>query len=231
MTTATTTWTGDNQAYLATSLRRLRRLIAQDEQPAPDDDCDLDDLAARMARPPSLLALTAAFGLSAFERDLLLMCAGLELDADFAVAVCGTGDASAPARPTFGSALAVLPGGHWSALAPSAPLRRWRLLELDVPGLLTHAPLRAAERVVHFLAGVQTVDAELEGVVTVEECRPEPAELAPSHARLADRAVRAFTSAAPLATMPLIQLVGRDDSVRDLAAGIAGPLGFGPQFP
>ena len=40
------------------------------------------------------------------------------------------GDAGAR-YPTFGLALAALPTPHWSALAPAAPLRRWRLVELD----------------------------------------------------------------------------------------------------
>jgi hypothetical protein len=218
--TATATWNEDNQTYLAAALRRLREIInGRNDLPAEE----LDDLASRMTRLPALGALAAAFGLSAFERELVLLCAGVELDADLAGAVRGEGIAR---QLTFSNALAFLPGAHWSALAPSAPLRRWRLLEIPADVPLTQAPLRAAERVVHFLAGVQTLDANLEGLVTLEE--PMSAtELAPSHARLADRAVRAFTSAAPLSSMPLIQLVGHEGSARDLAGGIAAALGLG----
>ena len=241
----TTSWTEDNQAYLSGALGRLRAVLAGPTEPAaahpergappgvePGDrnqSTQLDDLARRMERPPALLALAASFGLSAFERDLLLMCAGLELDADFGSAVRRAGESTADSQPTFGTALARLPGGHWSALAPSAPLRRWRLLELAPGAALTQAPLRAAERVVHFLAGVQTLDPEIEAVLSVQD-KDEPqhrAGLAPSHALLAERAVRAFTTAAPLGTMPLVQLVGREDGARDIAAGIAAALGFG----
>jgi hypothetical protein len=224
--TATSNWTEANQAYLSGGLRRLRGLIGgpADAVAAPPD---LDELARRMDRPPALLALAAAFGLSAFERDLLLMCAGLELDADFAHAARLAGDPGSVSQPTFGSALALLPGAHWSALAPSAPLRRWRLVELIVDGLLVQAPLRAAERVVHFLAGVQTLDPEIQDLVGVDERDAEWLELAPSHALLAKRAVRAFTAVAPPGTMPLVQLVGRDDGARDIAVAVAAALGFG----
>ena len=225
-TAATSNWTEANQAYLSGALRRLRGLLG-----GPADGVaasgDPDEIARRMERPPALLALAAAFGLSAFERDLLLMCAGLELDTDFARAARRAGDAGTVAQPTFGTALALLPGAHWSALAPSAPLRRWRLVELTLGGLLVQTPLRAAERVVHFLAGVQTLDPEIAGVVGVRERDPERLELAPSHALLAERAVRAFTTAAPLGSMPLVQLLGRDDGARDVAAAVAAALGFG----
>jgi hypothetical protein len=223
--TATSSWTEANRVYLAEALRRLRGLIggpAEAAAAAPD----LDDLAGRMERPPALLALAAAFGLSAFERDLLLMCAGLELDADFARAARRAGDAVPLPQPTFGTALALLPGAHWSALAPSAPLRRWRLVECAPAGLLVQAPIRATERVVHFLAGVQTLDPGIEAVVGVRE-RSDELDLAPSHALLAERAVRAFTTAAPLGTMPLVQLLGHGDAPRDVAAAVAAALGLG----
>jgi hypothetical protein len=223
-TTATTSWTEANQAYLSGALHSLRRLI--DGEVDADAAPDLDGLSRRMPRPPALLAIASAFGLSSFERDLLLLSAGLELDAEFARAVRRADDSGAVAQPTFGTALALLPGAHWSALAPSAPLRRWRLVESVPGGLLSRTPLRAAERVVHFLAGVQTLDAEIDGLVGIDERSAERLELARSHALLAERAVRAFTAAVPLGSMPLVQLTGREDAARDVAATVAAGLGF-----
>ena len=226
--TSTSSWTEDNRAHLAASLRRVRALIAH-EPPDADAEAALAGAESRMTRPPALLALAAAFGLSPFERDLLLTCAGLDLDAGFADALrtAGEGGLSAPPPLSFGRALGLLPDAHWSALAPSAPLRRWRLVELEADARLTRAPLRAAERVVHFLAGVQTLDTEVESLVTVQGPGPTAAELAASHAVLAERAVRAVTSAAPLGSIPLVQLVGRADPGRDIAAAAAASLGVG----
>jgi hypothetical protein len=222
--TRSRSWVDDNQTYLAGALRRLGAVLAASGEVTPDEP-DLDVLAARMDRPPALLALATAFGLSSFERDLVLMCAGPELDADFARPGAGSGSPD-PLQPTFGTALSRLPDAHWSALAPSSPLRRWRLVELPPNGSLTRTPLRAAERVVHFLAGVQTLDAEVEGVVDIET-EARPVELYPRHLELAERAVRAITTAAPLGSMALIQLVGRGEDARDVAQCVAAGLGFG----
>ncbi|MGY1829091.1 ATP-binding protein [Geodermatophilus sp. SYSU D01180] len=224
MTTATTSrWTEANQAYLSSALHRLGRVVGGGAD-AVAASPDLDELAREMPRPPALQALASAFGLSAFERDVLLMCAGVELDAEFVDALRRAG---AGGQPTFGTALALLPDAHWSALAPSAPLRRWRLVEPAPGGLLSQAPLRAAERVVHFLAGVQTLAPEIDGVVDVLQRPAERFELAPSHALLAERAIRAFTATVPLGRMPLVQLTGRDDGARDVAAAVAAGLGLG----
>src|SRR5882724_7268944 len=69
--------------------------------------------------------LQEAFSLSAFERDLLLLCAGVELDARFPE-LCGEAQGE-PQRgfPTFGLALSALPGSFWHALSPVSPLRRF----------------------------------------------------------------------------------------------------------
>ena len=67
--------------------------------------------------------LTEVFKLTAFETNLLLLCAGVEMDSAIA-ALCAEMNGH-PGRfaPTFGMALTVLPDPHWSALAPGSPLR------------------------------------------------------------------------------------------------------------
>ena len=185
-----------------------------------------------MDRPPALLALAAAFGLSPFERDLLLMCAGLELDADFR--------ARSSAGPAHGAAPPAPDVRHGPRAAAGRALERARALGAAAPLATDRAAPPAARSprrpcaqpsgCVHFLAGVQTLDAEIEGVVTVLDgpiTARAAVELAASHAELADRAVRAFTSAAPLGTMPLVQLVGRATAPATIAAAVAARLGFG----
>jgi hypothetical protein len=119
------TWQEANKEYLIRAMAPLRAALAggrdvvAERRPAASD---LAEIAAGMAAPPALDMLGDLFGLSAFERDLVLLCAGMELDSKLAAAVPAGG-------PTFSLALATLPEPHWSALAPTAPLRRWRLVE------------------------------------------------------------------------------------------------------
>ncbi len=130
---AQTGWLELNQRYLMAEAARVRRalertagLAGDPPGPAPEPSLlDFPDVA-----PPALVRLAEAFGLSPFERDVLLLCAAAELDGSVApLCARAAGDPARP-YPTFGLALAALAEPHWSALAPVAPLRRWRLVEL-----------------------------------------------------------------------------------------------------
>ncbi len=173
------------------------------------------------AHAPALDGLCDAFALTAFERGVLLLCAGVELDAELAALCAEARHDPRAGRPTFSLALAALPGGHWSALAPAAPLRRWRLLEPVGGGALTTAPLRIDERVLHHLVGVEYLDERLDGIVGPAL---EPAPLPRSHARtaaeLAERWIRR-------ATAPLVELLGGDVAAkRPVAAAACRALGM-----
>ena len=107
--------------------------------------------------------MAAAFGLSPFERDVLLLCARPSwMAASHRSAPVRAGDPARP-YPTFGLALTALAEPHWSALAPVAPLRRWRLVELVNAGIepLATTRLRIDERVLHHLAGLDYLDERL----------------------------------------------------------------------
>ena len=222
-------WTDFNQQYLMTALAEVRAALERHVEPpgrleapasAPTHPEDAGGESQPSSAPPALETLSRRLGLSAFERAILLLCAGVELDASFA-GVCGAAQGN-PARayPTFGLALATLAEPHWSALAPSAPLRRWRLIEIaSQPGTpLTVAPLRIDERVLHYLTGIHHLDERLVGLV-------EPVEgedLVPSHLALARQIATTWTQAA--ARLPVIQLCGSDEAARwaIAAAGCAG---------
>jgi predicted nucleic acid-binding protein len=67
---------------------------------------------------------------------------------------------------TFALAMAVLPDPHWSALAPTAPLRRYRLIEMESGQGFVTAPLHIDERILHYLAGMNELDQRLQGLLT-----------------------------------------------------------------
>jgi hypothetical protein len=173
---------------------------------------------------PALDALAATFSLSPFERAVLLLSAGVDLDAGVAAACAAAqGDPGRP-QPTFGLALAALPEPHWSALGPDAPLRRWRLVEVtQAPGTpLTACPLRIDEHILHLLAGVHHLDERLAGLV---EPVVDVAPLVGSHARLARRVASLWSR--PAASLPAVVLAGQDGAAkRDVAAAAGARLGL-----
>ena len=137
-------------------LARLDAYAADRALPDIDDSTDGD---------ATLGAMTACFGLTLFERDLLVLTAAIEIEPT-AVGRCAA--AGADPFPTFSLALATLREPHWSALTPDGPLRRWRLLDVADNGTLTTARLRIDERILHFLAGAPGLDPELRGIVLRE---------------------------------------------------------------
>lgn len=222
-------WAEANQRYLMARLAHVQAALARHAAQAGQSNAETRthaeaeaawrEAAEALPAPSALDHLCQAFGLSAFERDVLLLCAGIELDSGFA-ALCAAAQGSVRSGlPTFSLALAALPDAHWSALAPAAPLRRWRLLEISAGDTLTQSPLRIDERVLHYLAGVGGIDARLQCLV---ELLAPPPELPPSHAEIAEQIVRVWSQSGRRdAAWPVIHLTGEDDSGRRAVAAAA----------
>ncbi len=200
--------------------------------PAPDVDAALDEAARRMDEawasepPPALRLLCTRLGLSTFERDVLLLCAGLEFDTRTAALCARAQDDPARPYPTFALALSLFDEPAWDALAPDGPLRHWRLIEINQPGAvpLTASALRADERIVNFIKGLNHLDDRLAPLLVPMEA-PDPDALPPSQQRALQRIVQASRRGRQAATVVLLQ--GRDrESNRQVAAAAAAALGL-----
>ena len=211
------TWSGANQRHLMAAVAVVRARLevhaAKVSGESPDAggvetaEQALQAANAAMSAPAALDTLCSRFGLSPFERDVLLLCAGLELDGSLAAA-CAAAQGDAQKRhATFSLALAALPEPHWSALSPAAPLRRWRLIECRSADLLTLAPLRIDERVLHFLTGLDVLDERLQGFVgRIDSAHPLPA----SQQAVARQVAAVWAKVAHGAGWPVVQLCGGD---------------------
>ena len=108
--------------------------------------------------------LAAIFGLSDFEADILLLCAGFAIDERFPAACAGLAAQAAGAplpSPSFGMAARILPSPHWSVLSRQRPLRYWELIEVGA-GPLMHASLTLDERILQYLLDVPASDERLD---------------------------------------------------------------------
>jgi len=212
-------WTEANQRLLVAEFARLRGLLGDG---GPDAAADVEALRAAMPAPAAIDTLAGLFRLSAFERDLLLLAAGVEMDAELA-RCCG--EAQGTVRrdyATFGLALAALADPHWSALTPVRPLRRWRLIELDDRAGIANARLRIDERVLHYLAGASYLDNRLEPLVRLYAA---PVAIAETH-RQVSTAVLAALRDSPNGD-PVVILSGDDaDGQADVAARVAAEAGL-----
>jgi hypothetical protein len=216
-------WTEANQRLLAAEFARLKALLAQED--ASEAQAQLAEARATLEQAgdaPAIDTLARRFDLSPFERELLLLCAGVEMDARLAQR-CAEAEAQ-PQRPwaTFGLALGALAEPHWSAITPVHPLRRWRLIEVDEAANLTTARLKIDERVLHYLAGINYLDRRLQPML-----RPldPPGLMAPAHADTVAGIVEHLHRADGPA--PAIELSGDDrPGQEDIAAAVAEHLGL-----
>ena len=168
--------------------------------------------------------ICAAFGLSVFESEVLLLCAGVELDFSIGQLCASLQGDPRKVRPTFSLALAVLEDPHWSALTPSAPLRYWRLVELGPGDTLTSSPLRIDERVMHQMLGVPHLDERMRGIVepVLSWC-----ELPPSHQGLVNTITGLLSGDASVSGSPVIQLWGIEaEGKRAIARAVCAKLGM-----
>jgi transposase-like protein len=226
--TETENWAETNQRLLMMALTVVRQALTshadrsgagssadakEPSQPARSKDSSVisSPIASEATSSPggtALASLCDIFSLSIFERNILLLCAGVELDSTFP-ALCATASGDVlKTYPTFGLALAALPDSHWSALLPVAPLRRWRLVELEGGDSITTSPLRIDERILHYLVGMSYLDQRLHGIL-----RPVPNtwELVPSHQGIADQLSRVWRQQKG---NEAIELFGNDEIAR-----------------
>src|SRR5579862_8552010 len=208
---AATSWSEANQAYLVAEFARLKRLLTNGHGHA---GAAASARAPDLVPPPAVEALVELFGLSGFERDVILLAAATEMDSEMAE-LCP--------RLTLGAALAIIPEPHWSALSSDRPLREFELIRIEAEQGLTSATVRIDERVLHYLAGLNAPDPRVRSLVTPI---PYPAAdtVASEHARVAEKALVLLADRSR--AVRLLQLRGDDpDGQEDVAALIA--LGCG----
>ena len=234
MSRSVTSWRKASQTRLKTALSGVRTALEQHAAKSPigtgTEGPSLKKRRMQGAKasqtpdfPNALDRLCESFNLSAFERAVLLLCSGMELEAAFApLCAAAQGDAARP-WPTFSLALAALRQPDWRALSPSAPLRRWKLIEIGSGPALTLSPLRVDEFVLHYLAGERVPDERL--AVLLESVHAT-ADLVPSHSAVAAQMAEVWLRSKQV-PLPVLQLCGRpEDGKRDIAAAGCERLGL-----
>ena len=216
------TWFGQKQAAPAPSPAAAPTAGSADVLLPPEAAADRDaqlldaaanerEAAARCDPPPTLLLLAARLRLSSFERDTLLMCAAAELDP--AIGPLFAAAAGHPARsyPTFALAMHAFDEPTWDSLAPQHPLRGLRLVEVVQAEAtpMTASPLRADERIVNYIKGLNALDERLAALASAVPAA-RAAGLSASQRTAVDDALARLRSDSPEARAPTLVLAGPD---------------------
>ena len=234
----TETWIDRNKRYLTAALSRVREALErhtdglrEGQAATPptsmggNDGGQMRDAEEDNASVPCAVeSVCGLFDLTAFERDILLLCAGMELDSRFSGLCAAAHGDPRKNYPTFSLALAAFPDAHWSAITPNGPLRWWRLIETGARDLVTTSPLHIDEPVLHYLAGAPHRD---ERIASMVEMAPVFQDLMPSHRAISARAARAWSQTSGAAPLPVIQLCGEDGRTkRAIAAAACAAVGL-----
>lgn len=174
---------------------------------------------------PALAILARRLGLSRFERDVVLLCVAMELDPDVAHLCAVVQPGGNRPYPSFALALVLFDDPRWDALSPSGPLRRLRLIEINQTGnqpLVTSA-LRADERIVNFVKGLDQLDdrvAHLVTTVTSPDLSIDGTSfpLAESQRAAVARIVAAWKHPVQSNGARIVQLLGPDEESKRLVA-------------
>lgn len=225
------TWSQKNDNFLSVAVEWLRlRLIRlaeeREEAKTTVNEVALQRLAKEMevaasTEPlPALTSLSRRLGLSAFEQQVLLLSIAIELDEHIA-ALCGQaqGNTRRP-YPTFLLAFALFNHSSWDILSPERPLRYWRLIEINQPAErpLTTSPIRADERVVSYVKGLNYLDDRLKPFLFAVKSKLEEVELPPSQQERVNQVEDTLRKAPANEPFPVIQLVGIDKESKQLIA-------------
>jgi hypothetical protein len=230
-------WQTTNETYLAKAfaLQRSRLMrFAQEKagtsQVASEEErVNVEELNAEIealeneSPPPALVVLSRLFNLSRFERDLLLLCVGMELDTNTASLCARAHGESHRTFPTFALALSMFDEPAWDVLSPERPLRRWRLIEINQPGHLplTVSPLRADERIVNYIKGLNYLDDRLAPLLFPLNVGAFNSNLPASQKEAVDLIVRQLRRERTNWYLPIIQLAGSDVQSKQLVAAHA----------
>ncbi|MDK3155480.1 AAA family ATPase [Kamptonema cortianum] len=199
------------QGLLAAVERVRQRLEGRISRPqAPPENPEI-------VVPPALEQLSTLFNLSAFERDILLLCAGMELDPNFAL-LCAEAQGNRDSNyPTLSLALSIFPQSHWSVLAYQNPLHRWQLVEMGKGQTFTQSPVRIDKRILCYLLEEPSWDERLAGIV-----KPMPpassSYLPPSYEKLAEQIVFSWSNGT---YFPVVQLCGVEVTAKSAIASTA----------
>ncbi|BAY79995.1 AAA ATPase central domain-containing protein (plasmid) [Nostoc linckia NIES-25] len=164
-------------------------------------------LPAETILPTSALAnLCRLFYLTEFERDILLLCAALEIDPTLAQ-LCGKLQGNPQLNyPTLALALTSFPQASWSVLSLQNPLQSWKLIEIGTGFTLTQAPLRINPRILSYLVGEAAFDEQLMGFVHPLPLHLEQIPLAPSQEKIVEQLVAIWSELS--SSSPTLQLCG-----------------------
>jgi hypothetical protein len=124
------TWLQYNKTYLSTCIESLKFYLRGFLYKGQKNEVTVNSPIIDRTLPlPAIERLSNDLRLSSFEKSVLILCAGMELDPEVPKLIATfDGDSNGP--PSVGFVIKILPSSDKTAFAQSSPLRHYELIDL-----------------------------------------------------------------------------------------------------
>ena len=210
-------WIAINQNCLVAEVNVVKAKVLKYKRTLSDEEFEDGDLLVEKAMSDlnqieqeyevntRLKSLVDLFRLSQFEKNILLLCVGVELDASLGKILADIQGNTNGQMPTISLVLSLFENAHWSAIAPDGALRYWELVKLNKNEVLTASSLAIDELILHYLTGINTLDSRLVPYVSVLNSNTR---LVASHLNLVEEITTHLSNPSSEGITPVIQLQG-----------------------
>ncbi|NEP53634.1 MAG: ATP-binding protein, partial [Moorea sp. SIO3C2] len=219
-----TNWYHSNISSLLQEIDRVRNYLEK----YIEGKENLQTVTEFVDNSSALAQLCNKFHLSPFERDILLMCAGMEIEPLFH-SLFAQAQKNSPNKnyPTLSLALDALPGPSWHVLSPQSPLQYWQLLHIEPGRILTKSPLIIDQRILCFLLGEYATDQQLAGKITPQPPQTNPVIMPCSQLSIGSQLITIWSGSEGTNSYPVVQLSGSDRSTKyQIASATCQGLGY-----
>ncbi|HBE31614.1 MAG TPA: ATPase, partial [Cyanobacteria bacterium UBA11368] len=171
MTPSTGDWYKANYRYLLGAVEQVRQILEHHLSSDPQQSTSPFPLQHPIAAssPNNTLfrldELCATFNLKPIERDIVLICVGMELMPDLRLLCAAIHADPQLSYPTFALAAKVFPSFEWSVISSYSPLQQKQLIEIGSSPTLTLAPLRIDQTLLCYLLGEPCLDEVLSSTI------------------------------------------------------------------
>ena len=167
-------WLELNRSYLMTSIQMAMEELSfhfsesGKEKSFKNSEASirlLDEIRNNKHRKPNLDILVERYHLSEFEKNILLVCTGIELSSTHSQFISKTQGNPDSVYPSFNLLLAGFCSTHWDAISPMSPLRKWDLIHFSSGTLLANQPMKIDESILHYLTGFSFLEEQLASII------------------------------------------------------------------
>ncbi|TXE07848.1 ATP-binding protein [Gelidibacter salicanalis] len=167
-------WLELNRSYLMTSIQmtmdELSFHFSESGIEKPFEKSDestklLEEIGNISHRKPNLDVLVERCQLSEFEKNILLVCAGIELNSTYSQLISNIQGNPEAVYPSFNLLLSGFCSTHWDAISPISPLRKWDLIHFNSGTLLANQPMKIDEGILHYLTGFSFLEEQLASLI------------------------------------------------------------------